>query len=309
MAAFSLAADRRGTRGRARLAAWASLAVLVAGCGTTGAAPAPPAAAAARVAKVLTIVEENHGAASASRGMPYLHGLARTYGRATNYQSLTHPSLPNYLAMAGGSTFGVHDDASPARHRLAGDSVFDVAIRSHRPAKVYAEAMTSRCQRSAAGSYAVKHNPWPYFSDPAARRRCASADLPSGSYRAGPLHRDAVRGTLPQVGLLVPDICHDAHDCSLATADAWLRRWVGVLMAGPDWRAGRLAIVVTFDEVGGGGGGPLLTAVVWPGLHHKVVTTRLDHLSWCRWMTDLVHARPLRQAASATSLGRAFGLT
>lgn len=290
-------------------------------CGGTSRAPTQPvpapvrgtvvrsaqpssATAAARITKVLTVVEENHGAASASRGMPFLSSLASTYGRTTNYQSLTHPSLPNYLAMAGGSTFGIRDDASPASHPLHGPSVFDVASPA---AKVYAEAMTSHCQRVSAGSYAVKHNPWPYFADSASRRNCAAADVPSGTTASGALRADITAGRLPTVGLLVPDICHDAHDCSLATADAWLKAWVKTVMSGPDWRAGRLAVVVTFDEVGGGSG-PLLTAVVWPGLHHKVVATRLDHLSWSHWMTDLVHARPLRAARRATSLGRAFGL-
>jgi acid phosphatase len=79
-------------------------------------------------------------------------------------------------------------------------------------------------------------------------------------------------------------------------------------MSGPDWRSGRLAIVVTFDEVEGGGGGSLLTAILSPRLHRVRVSTRLSHFSWCRWMTDLVHAGPLAGAAHATSLGRAFHL-
>jgi hypothetical protein len=66
--------------------------------------------------------------------------------------------------------------------------------------------------------------------------------------------------------------------------------------------------VVTFDEVEGSGGGSLLTVVVAPGLHGARVGAPLSHLSWCRWMTDLVGARPLRDAARATSLGRAFNL-
>ncbi|MCU1593746.1 MAG: phosphoesterase, partial [Frankiales bacterium] len=96
------------------------LLVLVLLAALTAVAPtsAPAAAASPPVSKVLTIVFENHGTASASSGMPYLASLGKTYGRATNYRNLTHPSLPNYLAMAGGSTFGVHDDNNPASHKL-----------------------------------------------------------------------------------------------------------------------------------------------------------------------------------------------
>jgi hypothetical protein len=305
---------------------WAALtaALALAGCGggsvTPGArsgvsaSPLPrveaPAAApsASRPTKVLTIVEENHGQASALRGMPYLSFLARSYGRTTAYRSLTHPSLPNYLALAGGSTFGVHDDVAPAHHRIAGPSVFDVALRARRTAKTYAEAMARPCQAAAAGRYGVKHNPWVYFADGPSRRACARYDVPAGTTSSGALRADIVRGTLPHVGLVVPDICHDAHDCPLGTADSWLRGWVHLVLSGPDYRAGRLALVVTFDESEGGAGGDVLTVVVAPSLHHAVVGTPLSHLSWCRWMTDLVGARPLRQASGTTSLGRAFAL-
>ena len=49
---------------------------------------------------------------------------ARAYGTATNFYAISHPSLPNYLVLAGGSTFGVADDDVPAAHRLHGRSLF-----------------------------------------------------------------------------------------------------------------------------------------------------------------------------------------
>ena len=71
---------------------------------------------------------------------------------------------------------------------------------------------------------------------------------------------------------------------------------------------GRLAVVVTFDEDEGTGPrrGNVLTVVVAPSLHGTQVDAPLDHLSWNRWMTDLVGADP--QAPDAPSLGKAFGL-
>ncbi len=264
------------------------------------------AATTPRITKVLTIVFENHSQTAATKGMPYLASLASTYGRTTAYRSLTHPSLPNYLAMGGGSTFNIRDDRSPASHLLTGRSVFDVA--AGHTARTYAEAMSSPCQQTSAGRYAVRHNPWAYFSDAAARTACRTNDVPAGSPTSGRLRNDIRRGVLPQVGLLVPDLCHDAHDCSLGTADLWLRRWMNLILAGPDYRAGRLAVVATFDEVESTATGTLLTVVVAPSLRHVVATSALSHYSWARWMTDLVGARPLRSAATATSLGRAFGL-
>jgi hypothetical protein len=299
------------------------MALLLGACSAPGRSELPPSAArtrtpvsttpvvvsdSPRITKVLTVIEENHGQTSALNGMPYLASMARTYGRTTAYRTLTHPSLPNYLAMAGGSTFGVHDDGSPARHPLAGRSVFDAAVATRHTAKTYAEGLPSVCATSPRGRYAVKHNPWSYFSDTASQKACHTGDVPSGTTTAGPLDNDVARGTLPHVGLLVPDLCHDAHDCSLPTADTWLKGWLGTVMNGPDYRSGRLAVVVTFDEVDGPGKGSILTVVIAPTLHRRTVTAPLSHLSWCRWMTDLIDAPPLRQAAGAPSLGRAFGL-
>jgi acid phosphatase len=252
------------------------------------------------ITKVLTIVEENHGLSSARAGMPYLASLAAQYGEATAYRSLTHPSLPNYLAMTAGSTFGIHDDGGPSSHPVSGPSVFDLALRTGHTAKVYAESMPSNCAHSSGGRYAARHNTWTYFP---ASTRCQALDVPAGAIDA-----DVAAGRLPNVGMLVPDLCHDAHDCALAQADGYLRDVMRTVQSGPDWRAGRLAVVVTFDEVGGTGPGRLLTVVVAPSLHRARVSTPLSHLSWSRWMTDLVGAPPLRDAAGATSLGKAFHL-
>lgn len=267
----------------------------------------PTQARAATVTKVLTILLENHGLSSATSGMPYLASLGQKYGRTTDYASLTHPSLPNYLSLAAGTTFGIHDDQGPSVHRLPGPTVFDLALSHGRTAKTYAESMgSSPCRQSTAGYYAARHNPWVFFVQQ--RTNCTRNDVDAGSTKVGALHSDTVNGRLPNVGLLVPNLCHDAHNCSLGIADSWLRQWIPMLQSGPDWRAGRLAIVVTFDEVEGKGSGTLLTVVMAPQLSNVVVGVPLNHYSWTRWMTDLGGASPLRNGSSATSLGRAFGL-
>src|SRR2546425_1083829 len=43
---------------------------------------------------------------------PYLNSLAQQYGLARNYHALVHPSLPNYLALIGGDTFGITTDCT-----------------------------------------------------------------------------------------------------------------------------------------------------------------------------------------------------
>jgi len=202
--------------------------------------------AAKRPSKLLVVVLENHDVSRTRREMPYLSAQAARYGQATRYFGVTHPSLPNYLTMAGGSTFGVRDDRGPGAHRLRGASVFGQALGHHRTTATYAEGMRTNCQQRDTGRYAVRHNPWTYF--PAERAACRRHDVPAGTPARGALRRDVRAGRLPTFSMLVPDVCNDAHDCSLARADRWVRSWLRVVQAGPDWRAGRLAVLVTFDE-------------------------------------------------------------
>ena len=55
---------------------------------------------------------------------PFINRLARTYGLATNYSAISHPSLPNYIALTSGSDQGISDDSDPSSHRLNVPSIF-----------------------------------------------------------------------------------------------------------------------------------------------------------------------------------------
>jgi hypothetical protein len=275
---------------------------------SSGAAGTSTNSSIGRPAKLLVVVLENHSARNAADGMPGLAAAAARYGRATRSFGMTHPSLPNYLAIAGGSTFGVRDDNLPVAHPLSGSSVFGQVLAAGKVAKTYAEGMTSACQVRSSGRYAVKHNPWAYFTSPAERAGCLRYDVPAGTPSKGALHNDIAAGTLPTFGLLIPDLCNDAHDCSLSTADRWLHSWLGPLLASPDFRTGRLAVVVTFDEDDHHANNSILTAVLHQRLHASMVAARLDHDALSRAVSRLVGARPLRNAATAPNLLAAFGL-
>jgi acid phosphatase len=279
-------------------------AVLLSGCGGT-AKPAPPPATnppSRPVTKLLVFVVENHNLDQMRSDMPYTFGLAQRYGYATDWQAITHPSLPNYLAMTGGSTYGVSDDEPPASRRVPGPSVFGQALAAGRTAKTYAESMTSNCEQDDDGDYAVRHNPWTYYVDPAERSACKAHDVPLTAF--GP---DVRAGRLPNIGLVVPNVCNDAHDCSLGTADSWFQTRMQQVFAGPDWKSGHLAVVLTADE-GSSGSNAVLTVVIHPSQHHHVVSTRLTHYSLTRLAEDVVGAPHQNQAASAPNAATAFGL-
>jgi phosphatidylinositol-3-phosphatase len=260
------------------------------------------------VSKVLVIVEENRSVQDVEAHMPFLMSEARSYGTATNFYAVSHPSLPNYLVLAGGSTFGVTDDGEPDEHPLEGPSLFGQLVAAGRTAKTYADAMPTNCARNNHETYAARHNPWTYFDDPAERAGCEQFDVPSGSPTAGPLADDINAGNLPTFSLLVPDICHDGHDCSAATTDQWLRSWLPIIKNGPDFTSNRLVIVITWDEDDERSGNRVPMVVIHPSLKDKQVTQRFDHYGLSASIARIAGIPPLRDAKKGTDVLGAFGL-
>jgi phosphatidylinositol-3-phosphatase len=286
------------------------LALVLAVCTACAGQATPPAHAALRlgtapdrpVTKLLVFVEENHSLGQMRRGMPYTFALAKRFGYASSYFAITHPSLPNYLAIASGRTHGIGDDNPPSAHPLKGRTVFDQALAAGRTARLYADGMSTNCARQDGGDhYGVKHNPWAYF--PARRGSCRAYDVPVSR-----LPRAIRMGRLPTAGMVIPNLCHDAHDCSLATADAWFQSMMTKIFRGPDWRSGHLAVVLTADEDDRSHGNRVLTVVIHPSQDHHRVSQRLTHYSLTRLYEDVARTHHLFHARSAPSLSKAFGL-
>ena len=83
------------------------------------------------------------------------------------------------------------------------------------------ESMPEACSTaSVEGKYAMKHDPFMYYTDirndPA---RCAKV-VPLRQ-----LTSDLSRRCLPTFAWISPNLCHDMHDCSIATGDRFLRAW------------------------------------------------------------------------------------
>lgn len=315
-------ATRRHLSTLAQLAVLAVLAAAAVGCGSGSASDpgptSPPvtrslngAAAAMTATKVLVVIEENHTYAQMRDGMPFLAKLSDTYGYATHWSAITHPSEPNYLAIAGGSTFGILDDASPTTHESdIGDapSVFDQALAAGKTAKTYAESMPDNCHVYAPSDldvpdspYAVRHNPWVFFG--AGREDCLRYDV-----SLEPFADDAEQNALPDVGFLIPNLDHDAHDGSLTSADAWLEEQLTPVLQSGDFTSGRLVVVVTADEDDRSADNTVLTSVLTPALSGKVVDEPLTHYSLTRYLADVLGVDPLGEGADAPDMAEAFGL-
>jgi len=116
---------------------------------------------------IFTIVMENHNydeVIGNTSEAPYVNTLASQYGLATNYFAVSHPSLPNYLALAGGSTFGISSDCTGCFQSKPNIAV-DRIEASGRTWKSYQESIPRAGFVGDAYPYMQKHNPFIYFDD------------------------------------------------------------------------------------------------------------------------------------------------
>ena len=105
------------------------------------------------------------------------------------------------------------------------------------------------------GQYVRRHNPLSYISD--------AIDSPAQKQRLVPFTQfaaDLAGDTLPNYSFLVPNLCHDAHDCTLDSADTWLRTNIKPLIDSPRFQQDGMLIILfdeasPFDATCGGGRG------------------------------------------------------
>jgi hypothetical protein len=254
--------------------------------------------------KVIVIPEENHSQSEFYAGLPYLAGLASTYGQATDYHAIGHPSLPNYLAIFGGTTYGTSSDCGiGCGPGSTGSSVWDQTLAAGKSAKAYQEGMSTNCASGGGNAYAPRHGPWPYWTNATSHANCLANDVPLTALQA-----DISAGRLPVTGEITPNLNDDWHDGSAAQANTFLQSWVPKLMAGPDYTSGNLTIVVVADEDDGSQGNVVPFVVVDKALSHKVVGGAFTHYSLTRWLETNAGVPFQNNAVGAADLKSAFGL-
>lgn len=223
---------------------------------------------------------------------PFLNGLATKCGLATNYFGVAHPSLPNYIAMTSGSTSGVADDEAPSGHLLDTPSLFSQLGDDWH---AFLESMSQPCRRTDEGLYAARHNPAAYYVG--VRGACERQES------AGPLE-PTTRFTL-----VVPNLCHDGHDCPLTTVDRWLAHAMRPLLQSSTYLDGGTAVFVVWDEADQGGPNHIPAIVISP---YTTAGTRadgtFDHYALLRTTESMLGLPCLAAACQAPSMRNAFGL-
>jgi phospholipase C len=191
---------------------------------------------------VLIFENKEFGTVIDNPDMPTFNQLANDYSLLTQFYAVTHPSLPNYIAMIGGDTFGITSNCQNCF--VNAPSLPDLIEASGRTWKTYQEDLPEPCFIGNTKDYAQKHNPFIYF-DPIRLNvaRCQSSVVPLTA-----LQTDIAASTLPNFIYITPNLCNSAHDCSLDVTDKWLNNILTELVPALDQQSSNYLIVLTWDE-------------------------------------------------------------
>ncbi len=136
-----------------------------------GLALAPPAARVPRYQHVFMFYFENEDfrqIVGNTRQAPYLNSLLRRASLLGQFYAEEHPSDGNYLALAGGSTFGVPLD-DPAeenpQYTIDARNISDLIDGAHESWKGYLQSAAGPCDDTVHGYYWDDDLPMMYFAD------------------------------------------------------------------------------------------------------------------------------------------------
>lgn len=247
-----------------------------------------------------------------SSSWPYFNSLLPTGARAENYRSGLHPSLPNYVALEAGQTFGETNGAYlPQDHPIRSTAHLVTQLTAaHVDWKYWAENLPGNgatCNTTDPGTpYSLDHNAQVYFNDVRSDEAyCVAHERPYEEL-GGALTANTVSG----YNLIVPNDYHQGEKLAPGSkskprqADDWLGREIPMLQASTAYRNGAL-ILILWDESAGTNTHPSGLLVL--GRYAKVGyrnTVPYSHGSTLRTAQEIFGVGPfLGAAATATDLG------
>jgi phosphatidylinositol-3-phosphatase len=249
-------------------------------------------------AHVAVIVMENEEFSDiiGASATPYINHLASRYALARSMFAISHPSLPNYLALTGGATFGITSDCTDCSVAVPG--LAGQLLAAHVSWKAYMEDLPRPCfAGDGAAQYAKKHDPFVYYRPIVSHPASCAHVVPLTQ-----LGTDERAHTLPRFTWITPNLCHDMHDCSPATGDRFLSHLVPPLLASLGRRG---LLFLTWDEGTSNegccrlaSGGHVVAIVAGPGARSGArLRTPSDHYSTLQAVEDLLGLARLRGAA------------
>lgn len=174
---------------------------------------------------------------------PVINQLARGNTLLTEYHAVTHPSMPNYVALIGGDTYGYTETCINCPVNAV--NLADLIEKRGLTWRSYQESMPSHCAlRDIEAEYVAKHNPFLYYTSILNdEERCTEHVVDWEDFV-----ENVNEGDLPNFSFITPNICSDGHDCPLSTADKWIGELIPSLQESMQRTSDNYLIIVTWDE-------------------------------------------------------------
>jgi hypothetical protein len=235
---------------------------------------------------------------------PYINSLMNAGASFTNSHGVTHPSQPNYLALFSGGTQGVTGDTCPVRFtgvanlgsQLLGAGLSYASFSEDLPSVGFGGCTSA--------NYARKHAPWVDFNNVPVGTQLPFSSFPSDY------------SSLPAVSFVVPNLCNDMHDCSIATGDTWLKDHLDGYV---QWAMTHNSLLIlTWDEDDFTAANQIATifvgATVRPGnysesiTHYHVLST-VESMYGLARLGNAASANPISDVWSSSGHGNDFSLS
>jgi hypothetical protein len=282
---------------------------------------------------VFVIVMENTSLSTLQTAMtggkaPTLASWAANYASASDYHGVDHPSLPNYIALTSGDTQGIGCDckAEPGQGSCnvgtcnlvlglctcttGAQNLGDQLENANKTWMDFGEDMGTPCNLSDSGNYAVRHNPFLYYTDVQSdSARCNAHVVDFSSFSPS---------SAPSFSFIAPNLVDDMHNpdppnsTNIPNGDTWLGVHAGAILASDSYKQGGLLVVV-WDEDDGSGGitgtdDPIGLFVMSPYAKSGgyVSTGHADHYSLLATIEDGLDLGRIGSAAQAQPLADFF---
>jgi len=185
-----------------------------------------------------------------TRQAPFLNSLLPHASLLSDFFAEEHPSDGNYLAIAGGSTFGIPLDdplEENPQYTIRARNIGDLIDSAHETWRAYLQSADGPCDDTVHGYYWDDDMPMTYFADVRDRPGYCSAHLvPLQALRADL----ASPATTPNFAWVAPNDCSDMEGCGIRAGDDFLATELGEIMRSAAWRTQRSLAIITFDEDG-----------------------------------------------------------
>ena len=225
---------------------------------------------------------------------PYINTLAHTYALATNYSGVSHPSLPNYLALTAGSTLGITSDCNSCYQNSS--NIGDEIERAGETWKAYMQDMPSPCYIGNTTTYAQKHDPFIYYDDIRTNAgRCQSHIVPLSQ-----LTTDIKGNSVPDFTWITPNLCNDMHDCSVAAGDTWFSQFLPTILDSDAYKNDG-TIYIVWDESDSIIDPHIPMIIISNNIHQAVYTDKANHYTLLAAIEDQLHLPRLGQSIGISS--------